>query len=189
MNGTKPNNKPILLVHGLSGGAGDYVVLGPKKSLGYLLAEQGYDVWMFSARGTQSKEHMYLDESQNKKEFYDFRYKICKLKSELNWKILHYSWHEIGIYDVPATIDYILKKTNKTKLHYLGHSQGTTSFFVMMSMKPEYNQKIRLGVMFAPVIFVEHVNASLFQRIVISNAEFLYVRLWKLVKLYLLPLF
>lgn len=48
-------------------------------------------------------------------------------------KYWNFSWHEIGKYDIPTTIDYILEKTNFTKVHYIGHSQGSTSFFVMMS--------------------------------------------------------
>lgn len=60
-------------------------------------------------------------------------------------KFWDFSWHEIGIFDIPASIDYILKYTNQTKLSYVGHSQGVTSFFVMLSELPEYNDKINIG--------------------------------------------
>lgn len=39
-------------------------------------------------------------------------------------------------------INFALEKTGKTKLHYIGHSQGTTSFFVMGSLRKEMNAKI-----------------------------------------------
>lgn len=29
-------------------------------------------------------------------------------------------------YDLPATIDFIVQKTGQEKIHYVGHSQGTT---------------------------------------------------------------
>lgn len=53
-----------------------------------------------------------------------------------------FSWDEIGNIDVPAMIDYALQLTGNDRLHYIGHSQGTTTFFVMNSLRPEYNQKI-----------------------------------------------
>ena len=34
------------------------------------------------------------------------------------------SWDEMGQYDVPAMIDYMLNKTSHTKLYYIGHSMG-----------------------------------------------------------------
>jgi pimeloyl-ACP methyl ester carboxylesterase len=57
----------------------------------------------------------------------------------------------MGTYDVPAEIDYILRSTGHNKLYYIGHSMGTTMFFVMMSQRPEYNQKIHAMIAFAPV--------------------------------------
>lgn len=67
------------------------------------------------------------------------------------------SWHEIGYYDLPAMIDFILKKTNQKKLSYIGHSQGTTSFFVMASTRPSYNKKIKIMVALAPVVYMKHL--------------------------------
>lgn len=48
-------------------------------------------------------------------------------------------------------IDHILNKTNQKKLNYVGHSQGTTSFFVLTSMLPKYNDKILDVHLLAPV--------------------------------------
>lgn len=64
------------------------------------------------------------------------------------------SWHEIGKYDIPAMIDYIINKTNQQKIHYIGHSQGTTTLFVAMSVRPEYNQKVRLATLMGPAVFL-----------------------------------
>lgn len=78
-------------------------------------------------------------------------------------KYWNFSWHEIGKYDIPATIDYILKKSNHSRLHYIGHSQGTTSFFVMTSERPEYNEKILFMTALAPPVFMGHVENELLQ--------------------------
>lgn len=55
------------------------------------------------------------------------------------------------MHDLPASIDYILKLTKFEKLNYVGFSQGTTSFFVLTSMRPEYNDKIIEANLLAPV--------------------------------------
>lgn len=54
-------------------------------------------------------------------------------------------------------IDYILVVTGEKKLQYIGHSQGTTAFFVMSSERPEYNSKIQLMHALAPVAFMANV--------------------------------
>lgn len=77
-------------------------------STAYRFSDAGYDVWLGNARGnTYCKRHMTMHPSDPK--FWEF------------------SWHEIGIYDIPATIDYVLQYTNQTKLSYVGHSQGVTA--------------------------------------------------------------
>jgi len=58
-------------------------------------------------------------------------------------------------------IDGVLEKTGYQKLSYFGHSQGTTSFFVMASSRPQYNSKIHLMSALAPVAFMKHMKAPL----------------------------
>jgi len=50
----------------------------------------------------------------------------------------------MGIYDQPAMIDFILRETNETNTMnnkiaaYVGHSEGTTQFFIGASLMPNY---------------------------------------------------
>jgi pimeloyl-ACP methyl ester carboxylesterase len=78
------------------------------KALAFMLAREGYDVWMGNNRGNWfSLNHTQYDTSQE--EFWQF------------------DFEEMGIYDLPAQIDHILNTTHKDKLAaYIGHSEGTT---------------------------------------------------------------
>lgn len=133
----------VFLMHGLTGFSGNFLTNGVK-SLAYVLSDEGYDVWLGNSRGSRySKKHITLKPKD--KAFWDF------------------SWHEIGIYDLPAFIDYILTTTSQSQLNYIGHSQGTTAFYVLMSEKPEYNQKIIVHNSLSPVIFMNNTKSPIFQ--------------------------
>lgn len=104
------------------------------------MADAGYDVWLLNNRGNRySRKHTILDPD------WDTNY----------WR---YSFHEIGIYDLPAAIDFILNATNSEKLFHVGHSQGTTTFYVMASERPEYNDKIIAQFSYAPSAYVGHLS-------------------------------
>ena len=60
-------------------------------------------------------------------------------------------------------IDYVLKKTNRKKLIYAGHSQGTTDFFVMASERPEYQKKIKAMFAMAPVAYLTYIKSPFYQ--------------------------
>lgn len=66
------------------------------------------------------------------------------------------SFHEMGYYDVPAMVDLILAESGANQLFYVGHSMGTTMFYVMCSTRPEYNRKVRAMFSLAPVAFMDH---------------------------------
>lgn len=63
-------NKPaVLLMHGLL--TSSYCFLEKKNFLGYVLADNGFDVWIGNARGTvYSRKHVNLTE--NNKEYWNF---------------------------------------------------------------------------------------------------------------------
>ncbi|XP_017840863.2 lipase 3 isoform X2 [Drosophila busckii] len=136
----RPGATPVLLVHGLLDSSATWVMMGPNKGLGYLLYEQGYDVWMANVRGnTYSRKHIKYTTHHAK--FWDF------------------TFHEMGVYDIPKTIDYILEQTNHKQLHYIGHSQGTVVFWIMGSERPEYMDKIMLMQALAPVAYMKHCKS------------------------------
>jgi lysosomal acid lipase/cholesteryl ester hydrolase len=95
-------------------------------------------VWLGNSRGSDhSLQHKNL--TSKSKEYWDF------------------SWHEIGFYDVPAMIDCMLNETKTLRTFYVGHSQGTTSLLVMLSMRPEYNRKIIQAHLMAPAAFMKNL--------------------------------
>ncbi|KAL3279055.1 hypothetical protein HHI36_016570 [Cryptolaemus montrouzieri] len=134
-NGSSENRRVILLVHGLLNQAEHFLIAGMYNgSLAYLLADNEFDVWLANCRGTNhSRQHISLSS-----------------EDPMFW---NFSWHEIGKYDLPAKIDYILEKTKKRKIFYAGYSQGGTSFYVMCTERPEYQDKIILASLMAPSAF------------------------------------
>jgi lysosomal acid lipase/cholesteryl ester hydrolase len=69
----------------------------------------------------------------------------------------------MGVYDLPAALDYTLQKTKQKRLYYAGHSMGTTMMFVLLSVRPEYNAKIRLFVCLSPVAYMSHMRSTIFR--------------------------
>ncbi|CAH2096566.1 unnamed protein product [Euphydryas editha] len=132
-------SKPILLMHGIIDSADTFIIRG-KTSLSVGLADAGYDVWLGNSRGNRySRRHLSLDPNIDK-EFWDF------------------SFHELGYYDLPAMIDFILDETGVKSLSAVGHSQGNTIFLVLGATRPEYNDKIKVMVSLSPVCYLSNIN-------------------------------
>lgn len=123
----------VYLQHGFLADSSNWVTNIDNSSLGFILADAGFDVWMGNSRGnTWSQKHKTLSVSQD--EFWAF------------------SFDEMAKYDLPASINYIINKTGQEQVYYLGHSQGNTVGFIAFSQMPELAKKIKMFFSLAPVV-------------------------------------
>lgn len=144
LNGFSNETKEaVLLVHGCPS-SGAYFLIHPNKSYGLLLSDEGYDVWVVQVRGVS----------------YATINKPSQINSKKYW---NYSFHELGYYDLPRAIDFIIEVTGNQKIHYIGHSQGGTDFLAMLSTKPDYNEKIASAYLLTPGVFLPLTKSSEFQ--------------------------
>ncbi|NXX43511.1 LIPM Lipase, partial [Tricholaema leucomelas] len=142
-NSQNTGKKPaVLLHHGTLGDSIQWISNLPNNSLGFILADAGYDVWMGNSRGdTWSLKHKTLKPCQ--KEF---------------WQ---YSFDEIGKYDVPAELYFIMNKTGQKNVYYVGHSEASAAGFIAFSTYPELAQKVKVFFALGPVATITYATSPL----------------------------
>ncbi|KZS17525.1 gastric triacylglycerol lipase [Daphnia magna] len=141
-NGLSPNNRsrPVFLQHGLLWNDHAWMMNPTNSSLAFILADHGYDVWMGNSRGnSNSRKHVSLD--PEKEEYWNF------------------TWDEMGRFDIPASIDYILNVTGQDKLSaYIGYSLGCTLFFIGAIDKPKLNNQVEMMIGLGPTASIAHLD-------------------------------
>lgn len=87
-----------------------WIVTHAEEAPAFVLANEGYDVWLGNSRGSSySRKHKKYDpDGTSKSKFWDF------------------SWAEMGKYDIKAQIEVVKKHTGVDKVTYIGHSMGST---------------------------------------------------------------
>eukprot|EP01083_Nonionella_stella_P086604 240722_1 len=141
----------MLLIHGLFDSAMGWLVNGGSESLGFMLADAGYDVWLGNVRGnTYSRNHTYLPiEATND-----------LLSGEANTKFWDYSFVDHCRKDMPAMVNKVLSVTRHDKIGYVGFSQGTTTFFGNMGSSQSMHDKLWGAFIMAPAVRVNGTHSS-----------------------------
>uniref|UniRef100_A0A0E0LY57 Lipase n=1 Tax=Oryza punctata TaxID=4537 RepID=A0A0E0LY57_ORYPU len=141
---------PVFLQHGLFQGGDTWFINSAEQSLGYILADNGFDVWIGNVRGTRwSKGHSTF--SVHDKLFWDW------------------SWQELAEYDLSAMLGYVYTLT-QSKILYVGHSQGTIMGLAALTM-PEIVKMISSAALLCPISYLDHVSASFVLRAVAMHLD------------------
>ncbi|CBI22523.3 hypothetical protein VitviT2T_003582 [Vitis vinifera] len=142
--GSQPG-PPVLLLHGLFMAGDAWFLDNTEQSLGFILADHGFDVWVGNVRGTRWS-HGHVTLSEKNKEFWDW------------------SWQELALYDLAEMIHYIYTMTN-TKTFVVGHSQGTIMALAAFT-QPEIVEMVEAAALLCPISYLEHVSAQFVLRMV-----------------------
>ncbi|KAM1016035.1 hypothetical protein ACFX13_046515 [Malus domestica] len=141
-----PNKKPVLLQHGLLMDASAWLLNPPDQALAFILADNGFDVWLANTRGTKSSRgHTSL--TPNDPAYWDW------------------SWDELAAYDLPALLKYVNNQTGQN-LHYVGHSLGTLTALAAFSQEKLLNL-LRSAALLTPIAYLGQMS-SLFIRILMD---------------------
>uniref|UniRef100_H2XR44 Lipase n=1 Tax=Ciona intestinalis TaxID=7719 RepID=H2XR44_CIOIN len=143
--------EPVFLLHGLLSSSDCFLTNLVNESLAYILYNAGYDVWLGNVRGNRySRKHVTM--SPDDLEFWDW------------------SFDQMGQYDVPAMINHILNVTGHPRVHYIGHSQGTTSLFTgVMRNGRSLADKVKSFIALAPAALVPNMQSPLHYLMYLAN--------------------
>jgi len=128
----------VFLQHGLLDSACTWILNSPEESLGFILADAGFDVFLGNVRGNT----------------YSNRNKYHSIDSAAFWNLVDFDYM-ISI-DLPTMINNTLQLTGQKTLTYIGHSQGTIMGFGAFPLQPELAAKVNIFIALAPVAFVSH---------------------------------
>ena len=101
----------VFCCHGMGANRFDFDY--PRRSFSAGLAAQGCDVWVVELRGAgRSRTPGFL--------------------GDWNWSFDHYV-----DYDLPAAVDYVVKRTGTKGMHWIGHSLGGILGYAYLPKAPE----------------------------------------------------
>jgi lysosomal acid lipase/cholesteryl ester hydrolase len=139
-SGKRADKPPVLLQHGLFSDSVVWLFNSPEESLAFILADNGFDVWLANSRGTKSS----------------LQHKTLAPNDPAYWE---WSWDELAAYDLPAIFKYVHDQTGQ-KLHYVGHSLGTTIALAAFSQDKLLNM-LRSAALLCPIAHLDHMESQL----------------------------
>jgi pimeloyl-ACP methyl ester carboxylesterase len=103
------------------------------QSMGYILADAGYDVWLGNFRGNE----------------YSLNHTTLSSRSKKFWT---YSFDELALYDMPAMMDYVIEQTGYDKIFLIASTLSSNAPLMLLSTHTEYNEKLKALVVFSPAL-------------------------------------
>eukprot|EP00359_Climacostomum_virens_P003276 CAMPEP_0204903692 /NCGR_PEP_ID=MMETSP1397-20131031/4424_1 /ASSEMBLY_ACC=CAM_ASM_000891 /TAXON_ID=49980 /ORGANISM="Climacostomum Climacostomum virens, Strain Stock W-24" /LENGTH=384 /DNA_ID=CAMNT_0052072381 /DNA_START=6 /DNA_END=1160 /DNA_ORIENTATION=- len=131
-----------LLQHGLIDSSDTWITNDENLAPGFKMVDAGFDVWFGNNRGNR----------------YSHSHTTLKPSKSVYWQ---FTWQHMATYDLPAMIDYILQQTGKSKLVYIGHSEGTLQMFALLAEQPAYADKLNIYIALAPIGTVRNMDVNL----------------------------
>ncbi|XP_047332900.1 triacylglycerol lipase 1 [Impatiens glandulifera] len=136
---------PVLLLHGLLMGGDAWFLNSVNQSLGYILADHGFDVWVGNVRGTRWS-HGHVSLSVRRKKFWDW------------------SWEQLAEYDLTAMLNYV-QSVARSKVFVVGHSQGTIMSLAAFT-NPDVVNMVEGAALLCPISYLGHVFSPFVLRLV-----------------------
>lgn len=131
---------PVFLMHGILSGGDTWLLNPPTQSLGFILADAGYDVWIGNFRTTGfCKGHAFY--TPRDRGYWD-------------WSV-----DELAEKDLVAMVEFAYRTTN-TRLHYIGFSQGTQAALAALSQGMLVDRLDKIAMM-APIAYVKHTTTPI----------------------------
>ncbi|XP_058044130.1 lipase member M-like isoform X2 [Ahaetulla prasina] len=146
------SGKPVVLLqHGLCLEGRVWIANMPNQSLGFMLADAGYDVWIGNNRGNSwSRKHQYFTIKQDQYHAYSF--------------------DEMARYDLPAMISFIVEKTRTSKIHLVGFSQGAAQGLIVLSSMPHVAEKIKMFHALSPATTLKNSQNPIIKLLFLPDA-------------------
>lgn len=126
------------------------------QSLGYILADHGFDVWVGNVRGTRWS-HGHSSLSEKDKEFWDW------------------SWEEMALFDLAEMLRYVNYVTS-SKIFVVGHSQGTIMSLAAFT-QPDIVKLVKGAALLCPISYLEHITAPFVLKLVRMRLDELFISL------------
>ncbi|KAJ7569938.1 hypothetical protein O6H91_01G101100 [Diphasiastrum complanatum] len=112
---------------------------GPNESLAFILVDAGFDTWVGNTRTTiWSPGHVQL--SPNKQAYW-------------NWTFDH-----LITYDLPTMLQFVYGTTGR-KIHYIGHSQGSSIALGALSQGTSLTELFAASVLLSPVAYLNNTKS------------------------------
>lgn len=134
----RESRPPVFLQHGLFQGGDTWFENPPDQSLGFILADAGFDVWVGNVRGTRWS-HGHVSLPRGAKEFWDW------------------SFDELAENDLPAMLELIHNVT-RSKIYYVGHSQGTIMAFAAFT-NAKVIHMMAAAALLSPIAFLSNITS------------------------------